>query len=404
MAKNTQGPAVPALLREINERRVLDVLRSHGSLHAAEIARLVGLSKPTTSVLLRGLTEVGLVIEETPGDLDSKRARSVYSSVADAGISLGIDIGAKYLRASIADLNGVTRSEVSVEVREMSLRKLLQSLNDSVDRALVQAGFEADHIVSIVVGTPGVVDERTGQIAIAGTIGDLDGIQLGEVIAREYGVTPRIENDINLVAIAEMEKGFGQGVENFAVLSVGSGLGAGLVLGGKLHRGHRGAAGEVFYVPFGDPFDSHHASTNPASDGISEIARTLAPNFKNSILKAPYSTIDIVDAARKGDEFARAIVDEEAKRIALYIAAMAAVVDVELIVLAGGIGRQADVFLNPVRKVVNELVPFPPRIESTTLGDSAVLIGTLQLATRETQEQIFRERSSAIEKSLESIS
>jgi hypothetical protein len=83
---------------------------------------------------------------------------------------------------------------------------------------------------------------------------------------------------------------------------------------------------------------------------------------------------------------------------------MAAVVDVELIVLAGGIGRQADVFLNPVRKVVNELVPFPPRIESTTLGDSAVLIGTLQLATRETQEQIFRERSSAIEKSLESIS
>lgn len=404
MAKPTQGPAVPTLLREINERRVLDVLREHGSLHAAEIARLVGLSKPTTSVLLRGLTDVGLVVEDTPGDTDSKRARSVYSPVADAGISLGIDIGAKYLRASVADLNGQIRSEVSIEVKEMSLGQLLKSLNASVDKALDQAGFEADHIVSIVVGTPGVVDQRTGQIAIAGTIGDLDGIQLGEVIAREYGVTPRIENDINLVAIAEMEKGYGVGVENFAVLSIGSGIGAGLVLNGKLHRGHRGAAGEVFYVPVGDPFDSHHSSTNPASEGIAEIARTLAPKFKNTELKSPYSTISIVDAARRGDELARAVVEEEAKRIALYIAAMSAVVDVELVVLAGGIGRQSDVFLNPVRKVVEELVPFPPRIESTTLGQSAVLIGTLQLATRETQEQIFRERSSAIEKSLESVS
>jgi len=397
MALNANSPAVPTLLREINERRVLDVLRAHGALHAAEIARMVGLSKPTTSVLLRGLIDVGLVDEDQPGDLDSKRARTVYSASANIGISLAVDIGARYLRAATADINGMQRSEKSVEVGEMSLKQLLTALNDAVEGALSDAGVVQEDILSIVVGTPGVVDQRTGQIAIAGTIGDLDGIQLGEVIHREFGVEPHLENDINLVAIAELERGIGKGVEDFAVLSIGSGIGAGLVLNGKLHRGHRGAAGEVFYVPFGDPFDSHHASTNPASGGLTELAEQLSARGVKSELTRPYTTIAILDAARRGDEFARLVVEQEAERIALYVASISAVVDVELIILAGGIGRQTDVLLNPIRKMVDKLLPFPPRIEGTSLGESAGLVGALQLATRKSQEIIFRERSSSIE-------
>ncbi len=397
MALNPDSPAVPTLLREINERRILEILRIHGALHAAEIARLVGLSKPTTAALLRGLTEVGLVDEDRPGNLDSKRAKSVYSPATNIGISLAIDIGARYLRAATADINGTQLSEVSVEVEEMSLQQLLSSLNNAVDRALSYAGSDHEDIISIVVGTPGVVDRRTGQIAIAGTIGDLDGIQLGDVINREFGVEPHLENDINLVAIAELEKGLGRGVMDFAVLSIGTGLGAGLVLNGKLHRGHRGAAGEVFYVPFGDPFDPHHSSTNPAGGGLTELAEQLSSTTVSSELKKPFTTIAILDAARRGDEFARMVVEQEAERISLYLTSISAVVDVELVILAGGIGRQADVLLNPVRKMVEQLLPFPPRVEGTSLGESAVLVGALQLATRKAQEIIFRERSSAID-------
>ena len=400
MALDANSPAVPTLLREINERRVLDVLRANGALHAAEIARMVGLSKPTTSVLLRGLIDVGLVDEDQPGDLDSKRARTVYSAASNIGISLAIDIGARYLRAATADINGLQRSEKSVEVGEMSLKQLLNALNHAVDGALADAGVVQEDILSIVVGTPGVVDQRTGQIAIAGTIGDLDGIQLGEVINREFGVDPHLENDINLVAIAELERGIGKGIEDFAVLSIGSGIGAGLVLNGKLHRGHRGAAGEIFYVPFGDPFDAHHASTNPASGGLTELAEQLSSKSTKSELVRPFTTIAILDAARRGDEFARLVVEQEAERIALYVASISAVVDVELIILAGGIGRQTDVLLNPIRKMVEKLLPFPPRIEGTSLGESAGLIGALQLATRKSQEIIFRERSSSIETQL----
>ncbi len=392
-----QSPAVPTLLREINERRILDVLRQHGQLHAAEIARHVGLSKPTTAALLRGLIEVGLVVEEVPGATDSKRARAVYSPVADAGVSLGIDFGAKFLRAALADLNGKIRAEVSIEIGELNLRTLLKALNKAVDQVLDESGFAHDDIASIVVGTPGVVDRKSGKIAIAGTIGDLDGIKLGEVISKEYGVTPIIENDINLIALAEMEGGVGSGVSDFAVLSVGSGLGSGLVLNGKLHRGHKGAAGEVFYVPFGDPFDNHHSSTDPATAGLIEIAESLAKKFPKSEISKPYTPAKIFAGAREGDALGRAVVDVEAERIALYIASISAVVDVELVILAGGIGRNGDLLIAPVKKILTSLIPFPPRIESTSLGDSAVLAGALRMATRNTQELIFRDRSSAIE-------
>ena len=98
-------PAVPSLIRELNERSVLDTLRANGALHAAEIARHIGLSKPTTADILRSLIDTGLIQEYTPGEDDPKRARSVYEAVSDLKVSLAIDIGSRFIRAAIGDLN-----------------------------------------------------------------------------------------------------------------------------------------------------------------------------------------------------------------------------------------------------------------------------------------------------------
>ncbi len=387
--------AVPSYLRELNERRVLDCLRENGAAHAAEVARLAGLSRPTASQVLRSLIEVGLVREEIPSEDDPRRARAMYSAIADIGAVLAVDIGARFLRAAVADLNGEIRSSVSVAISDVHLGSVLEKMNEAVTEALHQAGMTLEQIVSVVVGSPGVVDQTGGQIAIAGTISDLDGIPLGEVVAREFHCTPIIENDVNLVAIAEQNFGSGKGVENFAVLSVGSGLGAGLSLNGKLHRGHRGAAGEIFYVPFGEPFDNRRAGTDPSGGNIEALAEKLAPNFPDTRLSAPYSTIAIFDAARYKDPLAVAVVTDVAQRIALYIATITAVVDVELVVLGGGIGRQADVLLAEIQAAVARIVPFAPRIEVSSLGDNAVLLGGIALGTKTAQDLVFSERSNA---------
>ena len=219
--------------------------------------------------------------------------------------------------------------------------------------------------------------------------------KLGEIVAKEFNCQPLIENDVNLIAVAEQIYGSGKNVSDFLVLSVGSGIGAGLVLNGKLHRGHRGAAGEIYYVPLGDPFDSQHAGTDPSGPHVIAYAQSLAPNYPDSRLKAPYEPVAIFEEARYKDPLALAIVAEVAKRIALYIATMTAVVDVDLVVLGGGIGRQADVLLAEIQAVVARLVPFAPRIEVSTLGEQASLLGGIAIGSKIAQDKVFAERSLA---------
>ena len=318
-------PAIPSLMREINERRVIDTLRSNGALHAAEIARLIGLSKPTTADILRDLVDYKLIREVEPGEADSKRARFVYEAISDVKISLAIDIGTRFIRAAVGDLNLVTRAEASISVTSLKLNDLIKIMHQAVDKVLKESGFKLKDVAAIAVGTPGVVDQKTGIVSIAGTINALDGVNLAEIIRQEFGIYPTVENDINLVTVGEQTAGHGVGIENFAVLSVGSGLGSGIVLNGKLHRGHRGAAGEVFYVPFGDPLDTHRSATNPSGDRIAEITRELAKKFKKSTLVEPYSTIEILKAAKDGDALGSAVIEQEAERIALYISAISAI-------------------------------------------------------------------------------
>jgi predicted NBD/HSP70 family sugar kinase len=399
MKASTVGiPAIPSLLREINERRVIAALRSNGALHAAEIARLIGLSKPTTAHILRDLIAYQLIREVEPGEGDSKRARFVYEAISDIKVSLAIDIGTRYIRAAIGDLNLVKRAEVSIAVSSLTLSGLTKVMHQAVEQGLKESGFKLKDVAAITVGTPGVVDQKSGIVSIAGTINALDGVNLAELIKKEFGIYPNVENDINLVTVGEQVAGHGTGVENFAVLSVGSGLGSGIVLNGKLHRGHRGAAGEIFYVPFGDPLDTHRTATNPSGDRIAEIARGLAKEFKKTTLSEPFSTIDILKAAKDGDLLGRAVIEQEAERIALYIAAISAVVDVELVVLSGGIGRQAEFFIAPIRKLVNQILPFPPRIEISKLGDSGILVGALQIATAQACDVVFQNQTDEISK------
>ena len=384
-------PAVPSLIRELNERRVLETLRRNGALHAAEIARHIGLSRPTTADILRSLIDTGLIQEYTPGAEDPKRARSVYEAVSDLKISLGIDIGSRFIRAAVGDLNEKMLAQISVAVKSLKLKDLTAVMHIAVDQALKESGYRLKDVASIVVGTPGVIDQHTGVVSIAGTISSLDGVNLSELIMSEFGVIPTIENDINLVTVAEQTTGHGKDIDNFAVLSVGSGLGSGLVLNGKIHRGHRGAAGEIFYIPFGDPLDAHRDATNPSGDRVAEIARSLAKKHKSSVLAEPYSTVDILKAAKEGDSLAQEVIQIEAERIALYIAAISAVTDVELVVLSGGIGRQANFFIEPIKKLVSSIVPFPPAIEVSSLGDSGILVGALSIATAKSCDIVFHE-------------
>ena len=160
-----------------------------------------------------------------------------------------------------------------------------------------------------------------------------------------------VENDINLAALGEQWRGVARGVDDFAFLSIGTGLGAGLVLRGELHRGRHGAAGEVDFVAAGSGVDIDPCAA--AVVGAGRAARRRAR--RRTTLAPPYDVRAVFAAARAGDAVARAVVEEEARRIALHIVPLAAVADVALVVLGGGLGANGDLLLEPVRALLARL-------------------------------------------------
>jgi predicted NBD/HSP70 family sugar kinase len=197
----------------------------------------------------------------------------------------------------------------------------------------------------------------------------------------------RVENDVNLAALGEQWRGVARGVEDFAFLSIGTGLGAGIVLHGELHRGRNGAAGEVDYVSAGRDGD-----VDPCAAALSEVAASLSSGA-DTVLRPPFDVPDVFAAARAGDAVARAVVGEEARRIALHIVPMAAVADIALVVLGGGLGSNSDLLLEPVRSLLADWVPYPPRVEVSSLGEAAVLTGALSVGVRRALDSVFVNRA-----------
>ena len=211
----------------------------------------------------------------------------------------------------------------------------------------------------------------------------------GETFAanvRALSAAVQIENDINLAALGEQWRGVARGVDDFAFISIGTGLGSGLVLRGELHRGRHGAAGELDYARAGLAED-----IDPCAAALLELTRRRAAG-RRTVLEQPYDTRLIFAAARAGDPVAVEVVAEEARRIALHIAPIAAVADVGLVVLGGGIGANGDLLYDGIRSLLAEWLPTPPRIEASSLGDAAVLTGALAVGRRAALDNVFVNR------------
>jgi predicted NBD/HSP70 family sugar kinase len=218
-------------------------------------------------------------------------------------------------------------------------------------------------------------------------------MRIGPELERRLGIRVAVENDVNLAAVGERWQGVARGVEDFVFLSVGTGLGAGVVLHGELHRGRHGAAGEVDYA-LGAGVER---PTDPCAEALSAHARELAGlDGAETMLAPPYDARSIFAAARAGDAVAGAVIEEEARRIALHIAPIAAVADVELVVVGGGIGLNGDLLLRPVRERLAASLPYPPRVEVSSLGDAAVLQGALAIGRDSALDSVFENRQTAV--------
>jgi predicted NBD/HSP70 family sugar kinase len=373
--------ATPPLLRALNERTVLEAIRAGAPISRAEISRRSGISKPTVSLALRSLLDAGLVREAERGPDGPGYGAVYFEAVTEAALVVGLDLGARFVRGAVCDLGGAIRARQDVELASADA----EGATDAIARlraSLFEAtALDPSLVDSVIVGVPGVV-AADGTLQVTENVAGLEGRRFGDEIQAALELPVTLENDINLAALGEQWQGVARGVADFVFLSVGTGMGAGLVLGGELHRGRNGAAGEIDFALAGIG-----ETVDPSAAEVSALAQELA-----GLAADPRA---VFASARRGDAAAVAVVDEVARRIALHLAPIAAVADVELVVLGGGIGANGDLLLEPIGRRLGEWLPFPPRIAVSTLGEAAVLTGAVAVGLQAALENVFTRRAAA---------
>jgi predicted NBD/HSP70 family sugar kinase len=383
-------PGVPSLLRAMNDRSALELLLDQGPLTRATLGKLTGLSKVTASQLLARLEERGLV--EVVGARSAGRGPSaeLYAVVPGCAHAVGVDVGPDRVGAAVADVTGRVVAKVDLEAADDVAA--LDVVRAVVSAAVDRAGISTSRVSQLVIGTPGLVDPATGDVDFSW---DLPRWRAGlrDTLRRDLGCGVTIENDVNLAAMAERAEGAARGVDDVLLLWVSRGVGLAVVLGGRLHRGATGAAGEIGYLPVpGVPLPS--SVERPfkgafqrlvGAEAVLELAveHGVARTGSRSAAGAVETALD---AGPRGAPF----LDELARRLALGVAGACAVVDPALVVLAGEVGASGGERLcGLVSSAVGHIAPVHPRVVPTAVAEAPVLRGALLSAVDLAREALF---------------
>ncbi|MFE5120162.1 ROK family protein [Streptomyces sp. NPDC056669] len=385
----------PSLLRRINSAVVLHALRAAtasgtatgdgpddasgcaGSASLTDLTRVTGLSRPTVEGVIDGLADSGLVVEvpaEEGGVRRQGRPARRFRFRAEAGHLLGIEIGAHRVAALLSDLDGRALGSIVREVSEKaSADERLERVRTAVADLLRRAGVARFSLRAVGVGSPGIV-EADGTVHLCTALPGWTGLPLGERLRRSFRCPVLVENDANTAAVAEHWKGAAVGSDDVVFVLAGLSPGAGSLIGGRLHRGFGGAAGEI--------------------GALHLLGREAAPEEVLSTTGEPLSPLDeaqvahVFALARDGDVRATAAVDRFVRRLVHDTAALVLALDPEVVVV-GGWAAGLDGVLAPLRDELSRYCLRAPEVTLSLLGEAAVTTGALRLALDHVEQELF---------------
>ncbi|MFD0721196.1 ROK family transcriptional regulator [Streptomyces globosus] len=397
------APGTPGVLRAMNDRAALDLLLAHGPLSRTRLGSLTGLSKPTASQLLARLEAAGLVVAAGASTGRPGPDARLYGVNPAAARVAGLDVTPDRITAAVADLTGrvVGSSEVPCTGPGGPAGQAARAL----DGALDAAGLGRGDLRRAVIALPGSFDRHTGVLRHAGHLPDgRQSAALPERLAEALSVPVGYENDVNLAAVAEQRLGAARGHDDFVLLWNGAGLGAALVLGGRLHRGRTGGAGEVGFLPVpGRPLVRQAARVG--AGGFQDLAGAGAVVALGAALGLVPSPADgpaggAAQAAAAAALLRRAAAEPEgvhlrllrryATALATGLAALVAVLDPELVVLSGAVTDAGGAALRDlVQAELADLAPSAPRLVPGSVRERPVLRGALESALATARDEVF---------------
>ncbi len=380
----------PQTMARVNRSAIQRAIEEWGPISRADLARRLSLSGATVTRVVAGLLAGGVVVEDRQGVSTGGRRPILLKVAPRASTVIAVDVGGTKIATGIVDRTGGILYEHVAPTRQgdttpltVLLRELQAAQSDAARHGITLGG--------IGIGAPGIAHQQSGTVEYAPAVG-WHGFPLRRAVEEATGLRTFIENDGNLAALGEYAYGAGQGERCLVVIVVGTAVGSGMVIEGRLHRGAHEAAGEVGY------FLSNRAALDcqypgfgalegeVAGPGIVRRARARLIAGEASTLGAlPPDAVTaraIFDAAEHGDTLATVVVAETADLLALLIGGFATILNPGTIVIGGGIGRRAAALIPRIRERLMGRVPFVPALAGSVLHERAVLYGAAALADR----------------------
>jgi predicted NBD/HSP70 family sugar kinase len=409
------------VLRQINAAAVLRAVRDHSPARVADLMNATGLSRPAVTRAVSELRDAGLIadVDESAQPAMGRPAQWVRFR-AEVGHVVGIDVGSRKVLAMVADVSGRVVASQQVAIGERgSGGRMLTSLRNAIAGALADAGLTADDVWAIVVGAPGIVDDRSGEVLLAPSIPGWAHLPVLAELRKVVSCPVLIENDVNLAVLAERWCGAAPGSDSLVFVHWGVRIGAGVIIDGKPYRGANGAAGEIGFADLFSPLDTELdvasgdeagvtqdvvAAVGPferlvGAQAILHLASAKISSFgQPGLADDPHAAaseeavVALFAAADDGDQAALEIVDRIAARFARGLAVLLTVLDPREVIIGGGVSRAGDTLLTAIERHLRPRALTWPRLALSDLGGDAVALGAVRRALDHVEDRLLEDR------------
>jgi predicted NBD/HSP70 family sugar kinase/biotin operon repressor len=388
-----KGEGSLAWLRDRNRERVVGVLRERGRISQADIARVTGLSRTTVHTLVSELKVSGLVQEIETGVSDVRGGRPAMqlmlrrSSLA----VVGIDFGHSHVQVAVADLahNVLAERRCDLDVNRHA-QEALDTSAQMVGEVLTEAHVERKSVVGAGIGIPGPVDRAKGAVGSASILPGWTGLRIESEMQERLGIPVEIENDANLGALAELTWGAGRECSNFAYIKAATGIGAGLVIDGRLLHGVSGTAGEIGHTTL----DESGALCYCGNRGCLEtVASGPAIIQLVGVLNGEVPSLSqIVERAVAGDVRCRRAISDAGHEIGVAVAGLCNLINPERVIVGGLLSRTGELLLQPMRESIRrhavQAAAESVDVRAAVFVERAELLGALALALQASSERV----------------
>jgi predicted NBD/HSP70 family sugar kinase len=373
-------PGSQTSLREANRARIVDAVKRHGGLTQVELAGATGLSPATVSNIVKELSTSG-VLNTTPSTRSGRRAQHVTLARA-LGLVAGIHFSTRHLRVALADVAHTVVAEHHLPLakdhradNELNrTSRLIADMLDSVDATMGE-------VLAVGVALPAPINLRTGTISRTGIMRGWDAVPVAEVMERRLKRPVFVDNNANLGARAEFRSGALRGKENAVYLCIDDGIGAGLIINGKVFRGHNGSAGEFGHFTIDENGPLCRCGNRGCLEtyvGGPALIESLRGNHRGLKLH------DIVVRAIAGDPKCIRAIADAGRHIGVAAANLCNIVDPERLVVGGELSQAGELLLGPMRHALERAVivgpDSVPDIVQSQLGARAEMLGAIALA------------------------